>query len=88
MNNSPAQKIVAFTVLIVAVGMIVAGCIVTHKAYDKDDSLAEFGVMTFTRLHEWQLIEDTTFTGVERRGDKLYSTYDRAKPRGKKACPT
>ncbi len=35
-----------------------------------------------------QLVENTTFTGVVRKEDKLYLTYDASQKRGKRACPT
>ena len=68
--------------------MLAIGAATTHKVYDKGDEFAEFGLLTFTRLSDRQLVEDATFTGVARIGPKLFSTYDRSQPRGKKACPT
>ena len=39
-------------------------------------------------LNDWRLVENTTFTGVIRREGQLYLTYDPAKKRGKRACPS
>ena len=37
---------------------------------------------------ERQLVENTTFTGVVRKEDKLWFTYDPSAKRGKRSCPT
>ena len=39
-------------------------------------------------ITEYQLVEDATFAGVRRIRGRLFSTYDRSKPRGKRLCPT
>ena len=88
MKNPIYQKVVATSLLAVAVAFLGVGAVYTHKVYDKGDEFAEFGLLTFTKISDPQLVEDATFTGVARIGAKLYSTYDRSLPRGKKACPT
>ena len=57
-----------------------------HKVYDPD--VDDWGEMTFRRISDYQLTIDSTFGGVARKQGKLFSTYDRSKPVGKKACPT
>lgn len=74
--------------LLAAVALLATGAMLTRKVYDKQDEFAEFGIQTFTRLGDRQFVVDATFTGVARQDGKLFSTYDRAQPRGKKACPT
>ena len=39
-------------------------------------------------LSDLGLIENTTFTGVIRKEGQLFYTYDPAKKRGKRSCPT
>ena len=88
MGNSIYQKAIACAVLIAAVAMLIAGGVRAHKVYDQDDEFAGFGMVTFNKISDIQLVIDATFTGVVRRDGTLYSTYDRSQPRGKKACPT
>ena len=80
------RKIIAVAVLIVALALLLAGSIRTHKVYESDTE--EFGLLTFYRINEFQMVVDATFHGVAREDDRLYSTYDRSQPRGKSACPT
>ena len=76
------------TLAAVVVCLLLVGAGRTHKAHEADAE--EFGIVIFSRISEWQLTEDATFSGVvhDRVKDRLLSTYDRSKPRGKKACPT
>ena len=86
---SPRHKAVAFGLLLLAVLFLAVSAVHAHKVYDKEDNgFAGFGLATFTPLSERQLVVDATFSGVTRKGGKLYSTYDRLQARGKKACPT
>lgn len=80
------RKIIAVAVMIVALALLLAGGIRTHKVYESDTE--EFGLLTFYRINEFQMVVDATFHGVAREDDRLYSTYDRSQPRGKSACPT
>ena len=73
-------------VLLVAIVLIGAGVLRQHKVYDADS--ADFGMLMFHRIREWDLIVDTTFTGIVRQDGKLHATYDRSAPRSKRACPT
>ena len=81
------RKRLGIALLILAVGLFLIGARRSHKAYDAD--LAGFGIMTYQRISERQLVEDATFSGVMPEGGRLVSTYDRAAPKlGKRACPT
>lgn len=88
-KNLRVQRIIASALLLGAAGLLIAGLAVKHRVYDQDDEFAQFGMKTFSRVRDTQLSVDATFTGVTRKDDgKLYSTYNRTVPRGKKACPT
>jgi hypothetical protein len=80
------RNIIAIGLLAAALACLGAGAVVTHKVYDA--GTADFGIVAFTRISEGQLVIDTTFGGAERKGEKLYSTYDRSQVRGKRSCPT
>ncbi len=95
MKTRKVRFTISLAVLIIAVVMIITGMNRTHKVYNQKDSGAfeGFNLLGNLEIHrkisEKQLIIDATFGGVE-RGDegKLYSTYDRSKPVGKRKCPT
>lgn len=72
--------------LIVALVFLTAGMMREHKVYDPASS--DFGVMTFDRISDLDLVVDTTFSGVMLHEGKLISTYDRTADRGKRSCPT
>jgi hypothetical protein len=80
------EKGIAAGLLLLALVMIGGGWKREHKVYDQTGE--SFGIATFQRIGERQLIIDTTFGGTTRVGDKLYSTYDRTESRGKRSCPT
>ena len=61
---------------------LLAGARRSFKVYERD--AAEFGLAAFRRISDRQLVIDATFTGVVRRQARLYSTYDRSQPRGKR----
>lgn len=86
MQRSIFRKALSFGVLLAAVGMLFMGGQKEHKVFD--DKEDEFGMPLYRRITEKQLVMDATFSGVVRKKDKLYSTYDRSKPAGKRACPT
>lgn len=86
MAQSRKNRVVAATVLIVSVCMLVFGARQKVKAYDAD--VDEFGLQTWTPVTGRKLVEDATFGGVVRKDGRLFSTYDRLKPRGKQACLT
>lgn len=77
---------VAFTLL--ALGLLVFGASKKHTVFDK--GAAAFGMDVPETISEWELNRDSTFSGVEsaKDRDRLLTTYDRAAPRGKQACPT
>ncbi len=80
------KKVIAVVGLFVALALLVFGSLRKHKVYESDTE--EFGLLTFHRISEFQMVVDATFRGVAREGDRLYTTYDRSQPRGKSACPT
>ena len=80
------KKTMAAAGLLVALALLLMGSMRTHKVYESDTE--EFGLLTFHRISEFQMVVDATFHGVAREGDRLYTTYDRSQPRGKSACPT
>lgn len=71
---------------LIAITLLAAGSLREHKVYEK--SQEQFGLRNFTDISEYQLVEDATFSGTIRKGDELFSTYNRAAPKGKMACPT
>jgi hypothetical protein len=85
-KNLDKKKIIAVIGVVVALVLLVLGSIRTHKVYESDTE--EFGLLTFYRISEFQMVVDSTFHGVSREDGRLYSTYDRSQPRGKSACPT
>ena len=86
-RRTVTEWILKAIVVIVAVFLLAIGAVHKHKVYDPD-SEESFGLVTFSRIDEMEMIEDTTFGGVTRKLEKLYFTYDRSAPRGKRACPT
>jgi len=87
-KGSVLQKIIASALLLAALVMLGVGAARTHKIFDEKDAFADFGMVTFARISDRELVEDATFTGVMQKDGKLYSTYDRSAPRGKRMCPT
>jgi hypothetical protein len=86
MSRTAKERIAAGLLLAVAAILLLAGSVRSHKVYD--ESSEEFGLLSFTRVPDREMVIDATFSGVERRGDRLYTTYDRSAPRGKRSCPT
>ena len=86
MRNATYQKLLVITALVVALAFLVVGNVRMHKVYDADAE--EWGLVAFVKIGERELVEDATFTGVWLRAHKLYSTYDRTQPWGKRLCPT
>ncbi len=86
MKRTWFEKIAPAIGFLVALGLLGGSFAISHKVYSVEDE--EFGFVSFSRINEADLVEDATFTGIIRKGGKLYTTYDRSKPRGKLACPT
>jgi hypothetical protein len=86
MKSQRLRKLLMLTVLALALTLLALGATMKRKVYEPDSEAT--GLALFRRLADRQLVEDSTFGGVRRQNDKLYSTYDRDKPRGKIACPT
>jgi len=83
------RRIVAFSCLCLALLLILVGLARSHKVYDRvEGEMQEFGILTYQRVTDLQLVIDATFSGVLREGNRLVSTYDRSMPRGKQSCPT
>ena len=80
------QRVLQILVALAALVMLVAGSFREHKVYDNPKQ--EYGLRNYTDISEVQLVEDATFGGTIRKGADLFSTYDRAGPKGKMACPT
>jgi len=80
------EKWLAAAALLAAVLFPAAGSARPHKVFDP--GATDFGLVTFHRISDRQMVIETTFSGVARRGARLHLTYDRAETRGKKACPT
>lgn len=86
MRSSSYQKILGIVTLILAVLLLLIGNLRYHKVHDQDTT--DFGIQAFHRISELQLVVDATFSGTIRKGQKLYSTYERSQPVGKRPCPT
>ncbi len=86
MQRRKIEILLSSILLVVAIGLLAMGFVHTHKVYDQDTE--SFGIVSFVRISEANMIVDATFSGVTRREDRLYSTYDRTETRGKRACPT
>ncbi len=83
--NPKTQRLLAIVGLVLALALIGVGLGISHKVYLPED---DFGMLTYQRVGERALVEDATFGGATLRNGKLFTTYDRSKPRGKVACPT
>lgn len=86
MKRLARERIAAWAVVALALGLLLFGVVHTHQVYDP--AVEEFDMVAFMKLPDWQMVVDSTFGGVTRKDGKLYSTYDRAESRGKRACPT
>ncbi len=86
MKRPVVQKVLAACVLIAALALILISSARVYKVYDADAD--DWGMRTFHKIGERDLVEDATFTGVIRKGAELLSTYDRTKPKVKRLCPT
>jgi hypothetical protein len=86
MKRSVVQKVLAACVLLAALALMLVSSVRVYKVYDADAD--DWGMRTFHKIGERELVEDATFTGVIRKGAELLSTYDRTKPKVKRACPT
>jgi len=80
------QKTFLIAGLVIALALLFAGSVRSYKVYDADND--EFGILTFHKVTDRLLVIDATFRGVICEEDKLYTTYDRLQPKGKRACPT
>jgi hypothetical protein len=80
------RKTLAILFLVLAAALLAVGGLTSRKVYDGDSD--DFGMLLYSRVGDAALVVDATFGGVTRRGEKLFSTYDRTAERGKRLCPT
>ena len=86
MSYSRYRKGLTVAALLVAILFLLIGSRRTYKVYDSSNE--SVGLVGVRRISDRQMVIDTTFSGVTRKGRKLYSTYDRNVTGGKRACPT
>jgi len=84
--NSIYEKILAVAFLVIALAFLLIGNLRSYIVYDQ--AAEEFGIESTDKVSDRELVRDATFTGTIRKGDKLYSTYDRTEKVGKRPCPT
>ncbi len=80
------ERLAAAALIAMAIVLLLLGALRTHKVFDPVTE--EFGIVGFQLISERELVEDATFGGVRLDKGQLYTTYDRAQPRGKRTCPT
>jgi len=80
--NFRLEKFISILFLILTIIFILAGLARTHKVYENEQSVFYY------KVAEKRLVVDATFSGVIRKGLKLYTTYDRSRAIGKRPCPT
>ena len=79
-------NVLRMIVVLAVIVLLVAGHYREHKVLDNPKE--EYGLHNYAEISEYQLVEDATFSGTIRKWGQLFSTYDRAAPKGKMACPT
>ena len=72
--------------LLLSVVLLGVGAFRRRDVYDPESE--KRGVDLCDPVSDRQMTIDATFSGVERRNGRLYSTYDRTVKRAKRACPT
>ena len=85
------RKIIAAAALGGALAMMAAGTVTKHQVLlvNAEELAKDFDIPPpFETLGELQLVIDSTFMGVVRKGGKLHSTYDRSVQLAKRPCPT
>jgi hypothetical protein len=80
------ERTLRIVLALLAVFLLVAGSYSEYKVYDNPQE--QLGLRNFTDISGYQLVQDATFSGTIRIDGDLYSTYNRAAPKGKIACPT
>lgn len=86
MKKPPKRTLAGVLALLAALALLSVGSVHARKVYEP--GMDDFGMQVFQRLDETQLVIDATFGGVTRQDGRLFSTYDRAASKGKRACPT
>ena len=85
--RQPRPLLASLAVLLGALLLLAGSRMRSHRVYEPGEDL--FGMAIFTRVSESRLVEDATFGGATRMDDgRLVTTYDRAAPAGRRACPT
>ena len=87
-EKSRLRKAVTGALLVVALLFLIGAGVRSYKVLDPEAVADEFDIPTFLRVSEPRMTMDSTFHGVDRRDGRLYTTYDRLAPGGKRACPT
>ncbi len=82
----PRHLIPALALLAAALALMIFAATRSHRVFEPEAD--EFGMQIFTRVSERRLVEDATFSGTVRLGERLVTTYDRSAPPGRAACPT
>ena len=72
--------------LLLSVVLLGIGALRRRDVFDPES--AKRGIELCDPISDRQMTIDATFSGVERRDGRLYSTYDRTVKRAKRACPT
>jgi hypothetical protein len=81
-------RTVAWATLVVAVSLFLVGTQLSRKVHAEVALRSKARAKAMETITEWQLVEDSTFSGVQRINGKLYSTYNRKAKKTKRACPT
>ena len=72
--------------LMVSFVLLGIGALRKRNVYDPEGE--KRGVEVCDPISDRQMTIDATFSGVERRDGRLFSTYDRTVKRARRACPT
>ena len=78
----------SFLFLLIVLSFLLVGAFSSYRVYKYTRGRRSKRHQPREVITELQLIEDATFGGVRRRFGKLFSTYDRSKPRPRRECPT
>jgi len=74
--------------ILAGLGLIAVSFVRAFPVYDEDLPADETAF--YEEIGEFQLVEDSTFSGVRlsKLTGRLITTYDRTQPKGRPACPT
>ena len=74
--------------LLIVIGFLLFGAFSKHEVFKYTRGRRSKKHQPKEVITELELIEDATFGGVRNRFGRLFSTYDRSKPRPRRECPT